>query len=141
MAKRGRKKKTKVDRTNLQVIGLIVLSILLGVLIYTNSGELGHILTPILGGIFGPIKYVLPVGVFFVGLYTAYGDRDYLIRKLIQFALLIVCIQGILSVYQISVGNIPKEVSIGDAVERGYYLGTENIGGGAIGTLVAATLS
>ena len=141
VAKRGRKKKTKVDRTNLQVIGLIVLSILLGVLIYTNSGELGHILTPILGGIFGPIKYVLPVGVFFVGLYTAYGDRDYLIRKLVQFALLIVCIQGILSVYQISVGNIPKEVSIGDAVERGYYLGTENIGGGAIGTLVAATLS
>jgi len=140
VAKRGRKKKTKVDSINLKVIGLIVLSILLGILIYTNSGELGHVLTPILGGIFGPVKYVLPIGVFFIGLYTAYGDKEYLVHKIIQFALLIICVQGILSVYQISVGNIPAEANLGDALEKGYYLGSVNSGGGVIGTFVASSL-
>lgn len=141
MAKRGkRSKKKQADNLNLQVIVLIIFSIVLGILIYTKAGVVGNAISPILGGIFGPIKYILPIGIFFVGLYTAYGDREYLMRKLIQFGILVICIEGILSVYQISVGNIEKAAELGDAVERGFYLGKENIGGGAIGTIVANIL-
>lgn len=141
MAKRGkRSKKKQTDNLNLQVVVLIIFSIVLGVLIYTKAGVVGEHITPFLGGILGPVKYVLPIGIFFVGIYTAYGDREYLTRKLIQFAILVICVQGILSVYQISVGNIDKAAQFGDAVERGYHLGAENIGGGAVGTIVAVVL-
>ena len=52
MAKRGRKKHAKNQKNNLDivVVGTIIVSILLAVLIYTNSGFLGETLSPILGG-------------------------------------------------------------------------------------------
>ena len=82
MAKRGkRSKKKQTDNLNLQVVVLIIFSIVLGVLIYTKAGVVGEYITPFLGGILGPVKYVLPIGIFFVGIYTAYGDREYLTRK------------------------------------------------------------
>ena len=50
MAKRGRKKKSKakVNNIDIAVVGMIVISILLAVLIYTKSGFLGETLSPAL---------------------------------------------------------------------------------------------
>ena len=67
MAKRGNgkraKKKTKKSADlDLIIISLIILSILLAVLIYTNAGKVGTFLSPLLGGLVGSIKYVIPVG-------------------------------------------------------------------------------
>lgn len=50
MAKRGRKKKNKID-INIAVVALVLLSILLMILIYTKSGSIGETLSPMLGGI------------------------------------------------------------------------------------------
>ena len=58
MAKRGRKKKNKID-INIAVVALVLLSILLMILIYTKSGSIGETLSPMLGGIMGFIKYIL----------------------------------------------------------------------------------
>ena len=55
--KTSRKKSSNIDLT---VVGLIILSILLCVLIYGNSGVIGVKLNEILGGMMGIIKYVLP---------------------------------------------------------------------------------
>ena len=68
---RGRKKKQDTKKLNVTVMVLILLSILLAVLIYTKSGYLGEHLSPALGGIFGFVKYIIPVGMFFVALYIA----------------------------------------------------------------------
>ena len=70
MAKRGRKKQKKQKQVSLEVevVGLIVISVLLAVLIYMKSGFIGEHLSPFLGGIMGYIKYFLPVGVFILAI-------------------------------------------------------------------------
>ena len=70
MAKRGRKKKqiNKINQ-NVVVAVMIIASILLTILIYTESGTIGKAIGPFLGGIMGYIKYILPIGVFIMALY------------------------------------------------------------------------
>ena len=65
MAKRGKKKKKTID-INVAVVALVVISILLMILIYTKSGYIGENLSPLLGGIMGFIKYVIPIGTFLI---------------------------------------------------------------------------
>ena len=139
MAKRGRKKKAKVS-IDIAVVGMIIISILLGILIYTRSGFLGEYLSPALGGIMGFIKYIIPIGTFIIGIYLAYDKKDYLYSKLIKYVVFLLCIAVLLSTFQISAGeiNISKEINI--AAEQSYKLGERDIGGGVIGTIIAMPL-
>ena len=62
MAKKRKYQKRKKDNSlDLKVIGTIIISILLAILIYANSGSLGSGLSDALGGMMGWIKYVLPI--------------------------------------------------------------------------------
>ena len=77
MAKKRSKKKKKQNNT--QDIGLvlvIILSILLTVLIYTQSGTVGIALSDFFGGMFGFLKYILPIGSFAVAIKMACVDED-----------------------------------------------------------------
>ena len=140
MAKRGRKKK-KETNLNLLVAGLIMSSIVLGVLIYTNSGTIGEILSPFLGGIMGYVKYILPIGVFAMAIYIAYQEENNWGAKIIQFSIMLLAIAVIMNVYQISKGNITFEgEEFQNIVKASYDLGTKNIGGGAIGMIIAIPL-
>ena len=140
MAKRGRRaKKNKID-VNVAVVFMFLISILLAILIYTKSGYIGEHLSPILGGIMGAIKYIIPIGTFLIAIYMTTEDKDYLISKLIQYAIFLVCVATMLSVFQFSNGNININSEFSVAVERGYELGELNNGGGAIGTAVASIL-
>ena len=67
MAKRGRKKQPKVS-IDIAVVGMIIASLLLAILIYTKSGFLGETLSPMLGGIMGIIKYIIPIGTFAIAI-------------------------------------------------------------------------
>ena len=140
MAKRGRRaKKDKID-INVAVVGMLLISILLAILIYTKSGYIGEHLSPILGGIMGSIKYIIPVGTFLIAIYMASEDKEYLISKLIQYGIFLVCIATILSVFQFSKGNLDITDEFSEVVEKGYELGELNNGGGAIGTAIASLL-
>lgn len=140
MAKRGRKKK-KETNLNLLVAGLIMSSIVLGVLIYTNSGTIGEFLSPFLGGIMGYVKYILPIGVFTMAIYIAYQEENNWGAKIIQFSIMLLAIAVIMNVYQISKGNIAFEgEEFQNIVKASYDLGTKNIGGGAIGMIIAIPL-
>ena len=140
MAKRGRKKK-KETNLNLLVAGLIMSSIVLGVLIYTNSGTIGEFLSPFLGGIMGYVKYILPIGVFAMAIYIAYQGENNWGAKIIQFSIMLLAIAVIMNVYQISKGNIAFEgEEFQNIVKASYDLGTKNIGGGAIGMIIAIPL-
>ena len=67
---KGRRSKKKNRKTlDLQVVSLIIISILLAILIYTKAGYIGETLSPILGGIMGWIKYVIPVGTFAIAIF------------------------------------------------------------------------
>ena len=145
MAKRGRKrgyKKKNKSGISLDaaVVIMIVLSILLAVLIYSRSGYIGEILSPMLGGFIGCVKYALPVGTFAIALYLAYDDKDYLISKLIQYGIVICCITTVISVYSFSVGAIDINGNFATIMERAYYLGSMDNGGGIIGTAIATFL-
>ena len=140
MAKRGRKKK-KETNLNLLVAGLIMSSIVLGVLIYTNSGTIGEFLSPFLGGIMGYVKYILPIGIFAMAIYIAYQEENNWGAKIIQFSIMLLAIAVIMNVYQISKGNIAFEgEEFQNIVKASYDLGTKNIGGGAIGMIIAIPL-
>ena len=141
MAKRGRRtKKSKKIDINVAVVFLFLISILLAILIYTQSGYIGEHLSPMLGGIMGSIKYIIPIGTFFIAIYMTLEDKEYLISKLVQYGIFLICIATMLSVFQFSNGNISYNSEFQVAVQKGYELGITNNGGGAIGTAFASVL-
>ena len=139
MAKRGRKKQPKVS-IDVAVVVMLLLSILLAVLIYTKSGFLGEHLSPALGGVMGFIKYIIPVGTFAIAIYLAYDKKEYLHTKLFQYVAFLICIAVMLSVFQISAGNINIGKDMKNIFEQAYSLGEQDIGGGVIGVIVAVPL-
>lgn len=139
MARRSKKKKQNLDK-NIAVVFMLLLSVLLAVLIYSNSGYIGEHLSPMLGGIMGAIKYIVPIGTFIIAIYIACEDKEYLVSKLVQYGIFLVCIATILSVFQISKGNILMSDEFSEIIQDGYLLGEKNIGGGVIGTAVATPL-
>ena len=119
---------------------MILISVLLAILIYTKSGYIGEHLSPILGGIMGLIKYIIPVGTFLIAIYMTTEDKEYLVSKLIQYAIFLICIATMLSVFQFSNGNIEINSEFEEAAKKGYELGEVNNGGGVIGTAIAYLL-
>ena len=142
MAKRKSKgRRSKKNSMNLGVIITIIFSILLTVLIYTESGYVGIVLSDFVGGMFGVIKYVVPIGAFAVAIKMACKDDDgYISSKIFQYTLLLVFVAVILSVYEIYNGEINIEQNISEVVKDAYALGENNIGGGALGTIAAVPL-
>ena len=140
MAKKGRKKKKQIN-INVVVATMIIASVLLAFLIYTNSGFIGEHLSPFLGGIMGYVKYLLPVGVFMLAIYIAYQGETSWSRKVIQFSALLLCISIIMNVYEIYQGKIViqgREAS--NIIEQFYNIGANGSGGGAIGAVVTIPL-
>ena len=140
MAKRGRKKQQPKVSIDVAVVVMLLLSILLAVLIYTKSGFLGEHLSPALGGVMGFIKYIIPVGTFAIAIYLAYDKKEYLHTKLFQYVAFLICIAVMLSVFQISAGNINIGKDMKNILEQAYSLGEQDIGGGVIGVIVAVPL-
>lgn len=142
MAKRKYKgKRAKKSTPDLGVIITIIFSVLLTVLIYTESGYIGIVLSDFFGGMLGAIKYVLPIGAFAVAIKMACKDDDgYLSSKIFQYTILLIFIAVILSVYEIYQGEINIDQNISEIVKDAYKLGENNIGGGTLGTIAAVPL-
>jgi len=143
MAKRKYKRRQPAKKSSVDfgVIITLIFSALLTVLIYAESGYVGIMLSDFFGGLFGVIKYVLPIGSFAVAIKMACKDDDgYLSSKIAQYTLLLIFVAVILSVYEIYNGVINIEQNISDIVRDAYSLGENSMGGGALGTLVAVPL-
>ena len=143
MAKRKRryqKRKNTTSKMDMAVIILIVVSILLAVLIYTKSGMIGTKLNEILGGVFGIVQYILPIGIFVIAIKIASSGNEEFKMKLIQYGILIIALSVVLSVFQISAGELQTSGELSTIVKDAYYLGSQNNGGGAIGAVGAVPL-
>lgn len=140
MANKKRKKSKKRDVSkDLEVVLLIVASIVLGLFVYVKSGTMGKTLSPILGGLIGWIKYLLPVGMFTVAISIACDeDKNTITVKLAQYVIFLICISTIITVFT---GKLDVNKTIQDSAKDAYTLGTNNIGGGALGTIVAMALT
>ena len=143
MAKKRRYKKSKkkASKLDLAVVIIIMLSILLGVLIYTKSGIIGIKLHEILGGIFGIMQYILPIGGFAIGIKLATDDREMMMSKLVQYAVFIISMSVLFSVIQISSGELQSNKELSEVVKDAYYLGEQDKGGGALGAVAAVPLA
>ena len=147
MAKRGRKPGSKNKKSsnnsskNIYVVALIILSLLLAVLIYGKTGYLGEHLSPVLGGIMGWIKYLIPIGVFVIAISMACDKKELMSTKLIELLVFLVCISAILSIYQISGNVINLKENFSTNIEMAYSLGTKNIGGGVLGAMLGIPLT
>jgi len=137
MAKKRRykKKKNNVTKADVTVVSLIILSILLAVLIYTKSGIIGMELHEILGGMFGMIQYVLPIGIFVIAIQLASEGSAYFSTKFIQYGILLISLSIVFSVFQISSGELQANEELSDVIKSAYSLGSQSKGGGAIGSL------
>ncbi len=142
MAKKKRysKKRKTASKIDVTIIALIVLSILVAVLIYTKSGVIGLKLNEILGGMFGIMQYVLPIGIFFVAIKLACEENEEVTSKLIQYIIAVVSISVVLSVLQISSGELSYSKDLSEIVKDAYFLGSQSKGGGAIGAVGAVPL-
>ena len=143
MTKKRRYKKSKktASKLDLAIVVIIMLSLLLGVLIYTKSGVIGAKLNEILGGMFGIMQYILPIGGFAIGIKLATDERDTLTSKLIQYVIFIVSLSVLFSVFQISSGELQSGKELSEVVKDAYYLGSQSKGGGAIGAVAAVPLA
>ncbi len=148
MATKKRKRQTTTKKTNTRkkqngtdidfaVVSMIIISILLAVLIYTNSGYIGKTLSPFLGGIIGWMKYIVPIGTFAIAINLACEKRQALSPKLIQYGIFLMSIAVIMCIYQMSIGNIDVNGEFAKVLKESYELGQKNIGGGAIGAIIA----
>lgn len=136
-----RTSKKRASNIDMAIIGLIILSILLSVLIYGNAGIVGIKLNEILGGMMGIIRYVLPIGIFAVAIKIACDDDEYITSKLIQYAILLLSISVLLSVYQINKGDlIITDQDMSTIVKNAYSLGSTGSGGGSLGAILAVPL-
>ena len=142
MAKRKNKKKqAKKSTLDFGVIITIIFSLLLAGLIYAESGTVGIMLSDFFGGMIGILKYVVPIGSLAVAIKIACKDDDgYISSKMAQYAFMLIFVAVILSVYEIYNGVISIDQNISNIIKDAYTLGENNMGGGALGTLVAVPL-
>jgi len=135
-ARRGRKKKNDEIKVNIQITVLIIFSVLLSVLIFSESGLLGAGISTILGGLMSWVKYILPIGIFILGVYLIFNRNEGLKGKVILYLTLLLSIMVIFSVNQFSGGAFGSTTDLNEVLDHAYELGIKNIGGGLIGTLV-----
>ncbi|MCI9063386.1 MAG: DNA translocase FtsK [Clostridia bacterium] len=140
--KRRTTSKKKNDNMTLKITGIIIFSVLLAVLLFTNSGTLGKTVNEVLGGMMGILRYILPIGTFAIGIKMACNEQEneYITHKLTQYAILIICVAIVMSVYQISKGTLEVAGELSQTLKKAYTLGSADVGGGAIGALAAVPL-
>lgn len=136
----AKKKKVKQD-AYIQAIIVIIFSILFAVLIYGQTGTFGRGLSKMLGGLFGWIKYIIPIGTFVVGILLTKEQKEFVMPKIIQFVVVILCVCGLMGLIQISSKEINPNDDFGSIISETYDRGEENKGGGAVGALIAIPMT
>ena len=135
-----KKQQFKMDN-NLKVVLLILLGIITAVLVYNKSSFMGIWLNDVFGGIFGIMKYVVPIVPFIWAIYIASKHKDSILEKVIPISIMLLCISSISTISLMLSNVLEYEISFSEVLDRAYHLGTTNKGGGILGILIAYPLS
>ena len=137
----NKKKKSKLKMNiDVEVILLFIIGIITAILIYGKSGYMGSLLNEIFGGIFGLLKYIVPIVPFVWAVYLLSNYKEKIMAKIIPITVLMLCFSAIMSLYQILNNVLEYNISFSEVVDRAYHLGTTNRGGGLIGILLSYPL-
>ena len=144
--KKGSSNKRKKQQfeldTNAKVLLLILVGIVMAVLIYyKKTSTMGIWLNDILGGIFGIIRFAVPVIPFIWALYIASKHKESIMAKVVPVVILFLCSATLSSIIQMNSGMLAYNLSLSDVMDRAYHLGTTNKGGGVVGALFAYPLA
>lgn len=131
---RNKKNKKNID---LIFILLLILSVVLGITIYLQTGYIGQVISPVFGGFFGMVKNIIPVGIFLLALATAREEKKSYTTRIIQFVIIIIALCSLLTILEISKENFKTNAHFMDILTDSYDAGKVNIGGGFAGTIVA----
>jgi S-DNA-T family DNA segregation ATPase FtsK/SpoIIIE len=151
LAKRGRKKGSGKSRSyntkrknaidiDIAMVLCLILAILSFIILFGNKGVMGKVMNPIMGGLIGSVKYIVPFAFISMAISLVKDDREYAGSKLVQYIFLIGCICSILNIYQISSGNIDGSKAYNDSINASYALGQRAVGGGALGAIISYPL-
>lgn len=102
--------------------------------------QCGRGLSKMLGGLMGWIKYLVPVGTFAVGIILTKEQKQFVMPKVIQYLVIVLCVCGLMGLIQISNRHLNINDDFGDIISESYDYGEQNKGGGAIGALVAVPM-
>ena len=136
---KNKKKQLKLN-TDMKVILLILLGIILAILIYGNSGYVGNFLNETLGGMVGIFKYLVPIVPFVSAIYMVSNNKEDLLSKIIPTSIIILCCLATMTLYQILNNALEYNIQFSEIIDRAFYLGKWNKGGGIIGILIAYPL-
>ncbi|MBR2705000.1 MAG: DNA translocase FtsK [Clostridia bacterium] len=137
-----RKKQQFVMDNNIKVVILILVGIVMAALIYyKKTSTMGIWLNDILGGIFGIIRFAVPVIPFVWAIYIVSKYKESIISKVTPIVTLFLCSATLSSLIQMNNGMLAYNLSYTDVMDRAYHLGTTNKGGGIIGATLAYPLA
>ena len=138
--KKKQQQSFKMD-SNVQVVLLILVGIVTAISIYNKSSYMGGLLNDIFGGIFGILKFAVPVIPFVWAIYIASKHKDSVIAKVTPVATLFLCSATLSSIIQMLNHTLAYNLSFTEVMDRAYHLGTTNKGGGVIGATLAYPLA
>ena len=131
---RKKKNKKSIDAV---FIMLLILSVITAIIIYLKTGYIGEVISPVIGGIVGSIKYFIPIGLFLLAIITVKEEKKSYTTRILQFVLIIMILCSLLTILEISKENISLDSNIVKIVSDSYELGKVGKTGGAVGALVA----
>ena len=142
MAKKKKKKNSTQPNMDIASLLLIAAGIILAFIIYSNDqGFLGSFISNfVLGGIIGKLTLALPVILIIMGIYVVFRDYSRLQLKTFQLLLLIVSIAGLLTCFDYPYTHEQQPESILSAIGELCQLGTQGVGGGLLGAVLAVPL-
>ena len=134
-----RKSRKNKNKRNIDIIFVILLitSVVTAITIYLQTGYIGEVISPVIGGFFGIIKNTIPVGIFLLALATAREEKKSYTTRIIQFLIIIATLCSLLTILEISKENFKIEYSLVQLIQNSYESGKLNLGGGVVGAIIA----
>ena len=134
MARRKRKNRSNID---LVFIILIILSVVAGIIIYLKSGYIGEVISPIIGGAIGLVKYILPPGIFLLAIVATIDEKKAYTTRITQFIIIIIALCAMLIIFEISKENFKTNEHLSEIIKNAYNMGKVKTGGGVVGAIIA----
>lgn len=114
--------KKSVSKVDITLMLLIVFTVIISIVIYGKGGDLHRILDPVISGIFGPIKYIIPVGSFLLCVSIFKEDKKKHFNSILKYSIIIILIASLFSMYHIGKGDIPIAGKFDNILDIGYRL-------------------
>jgi len=143
MATKRKKKKTKQNKIDSESLMLIIFGIISGFIVYTsNQGGLGHIVKNILlGGLMGKLAYAIPFILVIYGIYVVFREQSkFKLRSTNLWVLLILIASTITCFDKYPFNNLVKPENMFAGIGELCKAGTNFVGGGLLGAIVAVPL-